>query len=190
MICATCQGKGEDYVQSTAEVIPCPSCYGTGFGPQEDWWFNEELVGHDKWLEEVLKMSKPTLKMSALGRVVANIIGCTFGGLHHLSYNALTHRRVKWDATGHIVIMFDTTMATIDDSRLTKLVVLCHDQAIRLEINAAGHRYFKLLFHPRYSRERIHEFYNHPTIEEQIERYRTSYEVFRAAGHVEEEEES
>ena len=111
--------------------------------------------------------SYPDLKPSPLGLKVADILGMVWNGLYHMDTKQL--KKTRWDDTYRISIKIMQTLATFDFNELTELVVLCHDQAIRLSIGPRM-RYLELFFHQR-TREGGFTA-RHPTIEEAVLRCR------------------
>lgn len=81
------------------------------------------------------RLGKPGAKVSLLGLKVAEILGVVVRGLYHVENEA---RATDWSGTHHIEIVARSGdlshLSTYDFTRLTELVVLCHDAAIRLEI--------------------------------------------------------
>lgn len=113
--------------------------------------------------------------MSALGEKVADLLGDLYFGIYHLDGGAL--QRVEWENEHHISIVLpwsqSARLCTYDSSDLTVLVLLCHDRCIRLELEAANTHFIRLTF---YERSRDGDTYHrHPTMEEQIDRWRGHY---------------
>jgi len=102
--------------------------------------------------------------ISPLGIEVANILGQAWAGIYHLEHE-IRHKRTHWENPHWIEIVIYGGLATWDFNQLTQLVVLCHDRAIRLEINGAANGYLKLMFHPR-KRKGLSIYSKHPTLEE------------------------
>ena len=111
-----------------------------------------------------LVKSYPDLKPSPLGLKVADILGMVWSGLYHIDPRAL--RKVNWADTYCISISLQCSLSTFDYNQLTELVILCHDQTIRLDISPHM-RYLRLLFHQRWRDGVFTE--RHPTIEEAIQ---------------------
>lgn len=105
------------------------------------------------------------VEMSPLGEQVADLLGDLFFGIYHLDQKAL--RRVDWGNNHHIEFNLGWhALATTDFNELTRLVILCHDRAIRCSIEASTHKYLKLIFHKR---QRGGDIYHaHPTIEDAV----------------------
>ncbi len=86
-------------------------------------------------------------EISPLGKEVADLLGDVFLGIYHLNYTSL--RKVNWANPCHIEFVLDHELATTDFDELTRLVVLCHDRALRCAIEGAAPRHLRLIFHKR-----------------------------------------
>lgn len=109
-------------------------------------------------------------EVSEFGGKVINILAGVYGGIHHLDWKQIK----KTDWNGYCIeynIYHD--LSTWDGNELTKFVILCHDECIRLEVNPCNFRYLKLRFHQRTRTGGIAQ--RHPTIEEQIKLIRKSW---------------
>jgi hypothetical protein len=104
--------------------------------------------------------------LSDLGVKVAQIIGSVFRGIYHLEKEVL-HKRVDWSSDHFICIVIPESLSTFDSSKLTELVVHCHNQAIRLNISGRAVSYLSLEFSPRIRDGSISK--RHPSIESVIE---------------------
>lgn len=102
---------------------------------------------------------------SPLGEAVANLLGDAFYGIYHLNPTSL--RKVEWADPTYVAVVIDRPLATFDFDELTRLVVLCHDRLIRMQVRAAAPRYLKLEFSQRKERHGD-KFSRHPTIEDAI----------------------
>jgi hypothetical protein len=113
-------------------------------------------------------------ELSPIGRVVADILGQVFRGIYHMDRDAL---RADWSNKHYIELTINAyrTWSSYDDSKLTTLIVLCHDAGIRLEIQPAGPRYFRLLFHQRAREGDIST--RMPTMEEHLALIREHYSI-------------
>ncbi len=110
------------------------------------------------------------ITLSPLGERVANLLGWVFEGLYHLDRGALL--KANWSDNVYIRLApWCSGWSTYDSSILTRLVVACHDLAIRMEINPCNFHHLELLFHPR-KREESLVWGWHPTVEWQIDRFR------------------
>jgi hypothetical protein len=104
--------------------------------------------------------------LSDLGVTVAQIIGSVFLGIYHLEAEVL-HKRVDWSSDNFICIVIGEPLSTFDSSKLTELVIHCHNQAIRLNISGRAVNYLALEFSPRTRDGSISK--RHPSIESVIE---------------------
>lgn len=116
------------------------------------------------WIKASFKV-----KMSPLGKAVANLLGRVFMGIYHLDSRAL--KRVNWEDPYYVEFIYDASLATVDFNSLTTLVIFAHDMKIRVDIQGCGPRYMRMLFHQRTKRtgslsERC------PTIENHIKQIR------------------
>lgn len=110
---------------------------------------------HYEWIESATHQ-----KVSELGKVVATILARSLGGI----YNISGVQKADWTNERFIRIALYGGLSSYDSDRLTRLLVLCHDACIRLEINPCNMRYLELVFHPRSAREG-RMFDRHPTLE-------------------------
>ena len=95
------------------------------------------------WIEASLKR-----ECSPFGRLVADLLGVVFVGIYHLDDRALL--RADWANHRRIELTIGwTDLATYDGARLTQLVILAHDAAVRFSIAPCNPRYLRLIFHPR-----------------------------------------
>ncbi len=101
--------------------------------------------------------------LSPLGAKVADLLDCVWAGIYHLPHSV--EYNTKWADPYYIAVTIpDHDLATWDFNRLTELVVLCHDAALRLEIEACNPHHVRLVFHQRKRSGSISE--RHPTMEE------------------------
>lgn len=103
-------------------------------------------------------------KLSPFGEQVADILGIVYRGIYHIS-SSVSDKTVAWNSDDWIEVKISGTVSTYDADELTKLVILCHDNCVRLEIRPAYQK-LCLCFSPR---QRDGTFYQiHPTIEQAI----------------------
>lgn len=115
--------------------------------------------------------------MSPLGRTVADALGYVYRGLYHLPPGPLD--RADWTNPSSISIIvpaWNFELSTWDSDLLTRLVVVCSDMMLRLDLQGANGQYVRLVFHQRWQREggtaeRI------PTFEEHVAMIRKGYDV-------------
>jgi hypothetical protein len=122
------------------------------------------------WIEHSLrpKEGDNLVKLSQLGRDVADLLGELFLGIYHLPSNRLL--KVEWDNNYCIEITIGwEDWSTIDFDVLTRLVFLAHHRAIRVDMDASTHNYMKLRF---WQRNRSGDYYHrHPTLREAVEKF-------------------
>jgi hypothetical protein len=117
----------------------------------------------------------PTFTISPLGRKVADLLDAAWDGIYHLP-ESLPYR-AGWDDPYFIsVVVPDYALATYDFNTLTRLVVLCHDAALRMEIDSANPRNVRLTFHQRKRTGGVCE--GHPTLEEAAAAIRNRHHFF------------
>ena len=107
-------------------------------------------------------------EISELGIKVLRFCSIIFGGLHNTPENTL--RKTDWSNSHHIDITSFYSFSTIDDNKLTMLVLLAHDFKVRIEIQPCNFRYFRILFHQRKRDGMLHE--RHPTMEQVLKEWR------------------
>lgn len=119
------------------------------------------------WIKRALCVTE----MSQLGQTVADLLGDLFYGIYHMNTTSL--RKTDWSDPYCVTVTSDYNLATFDSDGLTRLVVLCHDRAIRCNIRALAPGYMQLMFHQRKREGRHHE--RHPTLEDSTARIRQHY---------------
>lgn len=120
-----------------------------------------------EWIQQAFET-----ELSPLGAAVADLLGDVFFGIYHLDAGALG--RVKWSDPHYILVnLRHHSLATFDGDELTRLVVLCHDRCLRLDLKAIAPLTLQLLFHQRQREGGIWK--RHPTIEQAVERIRSAY---------------
>jgi hypothetical protein len=97
------------------------------------------------WVEHSLKR-----ELSPIGREVADILGQAYLGIYHLERQLY---KVDWSNDHHIEIIIYGSLNSFDDDILTRLIVLCYDRMIRLQIDARAPGYLRLMFHQRSTRQ-------------------------------------
>ena len=119
-----------------------------------------KFAGSD-WIRESLK--KP---MSAIGVKAADILGEAYCGIYHLPHNSV--RNTDWADVHCVKVWVYDDLSTCDAETLTTLVIMCHEQCVRMTIRAHNRRRLCLWFSPR-DRDAKSRSYTHPTIEQAIE---------------------
>ena len=118
-----------------------------------------EYAGAD-WIRESLK--KP---LSAIGEKAANILGEAYPGIYHLPHASL--HKTNWADEFWTQVWVYDDLATWDHNTLTTLVILCHDQCVRMTIRVHNRRRLRLEFSMRDRADKSMS-YTHPTIEQAI----------------------
>lgn len=114
--------------------------------------------------------------VSEFGRIVAWILnrGLQIGLYDALSKKGITS--VEWRNSDFVTVTLGPAgcnrLATYDFDGLTRLVVMCHETAVRMEIDHIGLGYARLRFHERGSREGCRMSRRHPDIESVVEAVR------------------
>lgn len=109
----------------------------------------------------------PARPISDLGATVADLLAHVFHGIHNAPIN---HEKPEWWDRQYIEATVYGPMSTYDDDKLTRLVLRCHDLAVRCEIRGCGPGYLRLGFSQRVREGDICRA--HPTMEQSIERLR------------------
>ena len=105
--------------------------------------------------------------VSELGADVADLLGDLAGGIYHLSPEILN---VAWSNPTYIELRWHGDLATFDNDRLTRLVLLAHDRALRVELLPRSRLYLTMRFHRRQREGKGWE--RHPTAEQALEQHR------------------
>ena len=89
--------------------------------------------------------------------------------LHNINSTSLS--KVDWSNDTWIEITCDKPLATVDNSDLTRLVVIAHQMMLRIELRGIGPGYIKLKFHQRTGRNLEKVDFNQwcPTIEDHVQ---------------------
>jgi hypothetical protein len=90
------------------------------------------------------------------------VLALAYDGLHHLPYG----HRINYGNNSVAANVPICQLTTFDGDILTRLIIACHDECVRLELAQSGPGLIKLVFHDR---SRLGDTYHrHPTIEEAI----------------------
>jgi hypothetical protein len=115
---------------------------------------------------------------SPLGEAVADLLNAVWDGIYHLP-DSVVHK-TDWTDNYYIaVVVPDHGLATWDFNYLTKLVVLCHDAGLRMQIGTCNPRNLRLSFHQRKTRKGS-TMERHPTMEEATRIIRDVYTNFES----------
>lgn len=112
--------------------------------------------------------------MSPLGIVVADALGFVYRGIYHLPPSLL--ERVEWFDERYIAISVPRDLCTWDGNELTRLVVICHDLMLRMEVDPAGPYHLRLSFYQRRARTGSISA-RMPTLEEHAAMIRAGYTI-------------
>lgn len=105
--------------------------------------------------------------MQTSNELVLEILSKVFSGVHNIPWTK--KRLVPWGDGWSCNI--HRNLSTYDNDSLTRLVVLCHDACIRLEISPSGPGLLRLSFWQRDGRDgRLYA--RHPTLEDNVKRIR------------------
>ena len=119
-----------------------------------------------EWVRQALKV-----ELSPVGVRAANLIDEWLSGIYHLTPNP---RHIDWTAKDCIEVRFSRDLSSYDGSLLTRLVFLAHDHALRVEVEPCNMQMLKLRFHER-SREGERTCERHPSLEQALDTWRTTY---------------
>jgi hypothetical protein len=121
-----------------------------------------------EWIKSNFKV-----EMSPFGEAVASLLGDVFLGIYHLKDKDL--KKVEWENTSYIkFILHHYDLSTYNPDHLTRLVVLCHDRAIKLSISARSPGRLELFFRRRGREGDWTQI--HPTMEDAIHKIRVAYD--------------
>lgn len=124
------------------------------------------------WIENLLKHRKPDVKLSRLGRDVADFLGELYYGIYHLDPKALSKAEWNADHTMSVVIGWRADWSTYDFDYLTRLVFLAHHMCLRVELKPVAPNHMRVYFSRRQRGGRFHE--RHPDLEDAVNDFRRS----------------
>ena len=122
----------------------------------------EEQATKRSWVESHLKRELTDFQRKAVELLCQ--------GLNIAPYNISTNwEKVDWDWGGGVRFKIShRSLATFDFDELTGLVILAHDQCVRVQIDAVAPRLMSIAMHQRHKRDGgMNE--RHPTMEQAIE---------------------
>lgn len=110
--------------------------------------------------------------MSPLGVAVADLLETWAFGIYHLDRGELL--RVEWSNPSHLEMRHYGSMATFDDDKLTRLVLLAHERCVRVQIEPRSNRYLTIRFHARVRAVgRVLQMWErHPDVAEMVQRFK------------------
>lgn len=113
-----------------------------------------------EWLIKAYKLPS----ISPLGEAVADLLDDVFRGIYHV--NSHLHK-TDWTHDHYIDVVLNKELHTFDFDYLTRLVVLCHDRLLRMEVTGRAPNFLTLTFHQRKSRTG-HIYERCPTMEDHM----------------------
>lgn len=135
---------------------------------------------NEQQIRKELKLYTKEAEPSDVGVKVATLLE-QWGGLHH--FDETLFKKTDWTNLRFIELKLNATMSTgqlstFDFDALTRLVFLAHDHCIRVQLSPCNGSHFKLMFHPRKTREGSMSE-RHPTLEQAVADWRESYPIER-----------
>lgn len=107
-------------------------------------------------------------QISELGKRVAYALALCYGGVHNIDPTAWKRPEAWANPDWVEVAVRGSGWSTFDGNRLTRLVVVCHEMGLRLEVEPANPRYLRLRFWQREKRQGGDSWEWMPSIEQQI----------------------
>ena len=113
------------------------------------------------------------ITMNPFQRRAVNMLSRLFGtGIYNVPCK---WENVDWDwGNGVRFTVRCSSLSTFDFNHLTRLVVLAHDECIRISIEPRSFAYLAIVMHPR-TRDADAMYARHPTLEQAAEAYRAPY---------------
>jgi hypothetical protein len=110
------------------------------------------------------------LTVSENGARCAELLRVWLGGLHHFPGGDKELRATDWSSFFVAVRIRHLSLDTYDGDRLTRLVLLAHDHAIRVGLSSEAMKSITITLHPRPRDGGVMR--RHPTIEEALAMHR------------------
>ncbi len=110
------------------------------------------------------------LKVSEEGARCAELLRVWLGGLHHFPGGDNALRATDWSRFFVEVRLKHKSLCTFDGDSWTRLVLLAHDHAIRVDLTSEAMKSITVMLHPREREGGIAK--RHPTIEEALATHR------------------
>lgn len=120
------------------------------------------------------------ITLSPFQRKAVNMLSRAFGtGIYNIPCR---WEKVDWDwGYGVRFTIRCGSLSTFDFNHLTRLVVMAHDECIRVSVEPRSFAYLAIVMHQREAREgAMHS--RHPTIETAIENFRAPYRATQSDG--------
>lgn len=83
--------------------------------------------------------------LSPFGVKVADVLGQTYRGIYHIDSYVL-NKKARWTSLVDICVIVSGELATYDHDLLTRLVLNCEAQGIKVQLHGSFKGYTKLLF--------------------------------------------
>lgn len=142
-------------------------------------WNHEPMPGKHRGADWVAAYYGVT--PSKLGTAVANLLGHVYQGIYHLNTTSLG--KVDWGCPHRVSVVIPDGggyVSTVDYDVMTKLVVMCHDYMMRMEVTAAAPGWLRLNFTRRFHRNYEGAMNDYcPTIESHVGLIRKGYGVIK-----------
>jgi hypothetical protein len=110
------------------------------------------------------RKGKTAHQLSEFDRRAVSLLQRAMGtGVYNLQVN---WGKVDWFGYGVRFVLFSSGLSTWDFNHLTRLVILAHDECIRVDVSPCAPRYLAIMMHPRVREGAMSQ--RHPTIEDAI----------------------
>ena len=130
------------------------------------------------WIEKEMSYRDPEMKLSPLGKAVADLLGEWMYGIYHLNYKSLY--KVDWSNNHYIEIsIYCSALSTCDYNDLTRLVFLAHHMAIRIQLEPSTHHHMRMMFHQR---TRGGHGQYHPTLDTAVSLFKQTVSIPECVG--------
>ncbi|MBA4718948.1 MAG: hypothetical protein HRO68_07610 [Nitrosopumilus sp.] len=110
-------------------------------------------------------------ELSSLAKKSLIILSYMFGGLHN--FPSTQKEKFEYSKESCIRGTLFGGMSTFDSDKLTTLVILAHELAVRVDVKPCSFRYLDIFFSERQREGRFYE--RHPSIEEAVKNLRVRY---------------
>ncbi len=121
------------------------------------------------------------IDVSPLGERVAAVLAVVYSGIYNAPASSRTFRRPTtrrghgWADAVFVEVLIDRSLHSWDDNSLTRLVVACHDAALRVQIAPHTFRHLRLGFSARDREGSLSQ--GCPTMDEAVRIVRTHYQT-------------
>jgi len=122
------------------------------------------------WFESQYKYKTgQEIKLNAFQQKVVVMLDRCLGGIHNFPGNLFYQGKgdpLPWSRPEFVEVTIYKALSTYDFNELTYMVIMCHDDTIRMQITPCNMQYLTLMFHER--KREGSNFERHPTIEQAI----------------------